>query len=112
MMSKENFMLMTENEVKLSPAYDLLSTRLLIPEHLDREELALPVNGKKHNINRKDFLVLASSLEIPEKVATSTLDYFIQSLPELSKLINISFLSKVKQGEYLDIVRGRLERLF
>ena len=37
----------------LTPAYDLLSTVLVMPE--DTEELALTLNGKKRKICRKDF---------------------------------------------------------
>ena len=38
----------------LTPAYDLLSTSLLIPE--DPEELALTLNGKKRKLRRGDFV--------------------------------------------------------
>lgn len=46
-MHLKNFSLITnqDDDVTLSPAYDLLSTALLLPE--DKEELALPLNGKK-----------------------------------------------------------------
>lgn len=39
----------------LSPAYDLLSTTLAMPE--DDEELALTINGKKKRIKREDFVI-------------------------------------------------------
>lgn len=37
----------------LTPAYDLLSTSIVMPE--DDEELALTLNGKKKKIKREDF---------------------------------------------------------
>lgn len=37
----------------LTPAYDLLSTAIVMPE--DKEELALTLNGKKARIRRSDF---------------------------------------------------------
>ncbi len=37
--------------VKLSTAYDMLATRLLISEKDDPEELALTVNGKKRSLH-------------------------------------------------------------
>ena len=37
----------------LTPAYDLLSTTIVMPE--DKEEMALTLNGKKANIKRNDF---------------------------------------------------------
>ena len=51
----------------LSAAYDMLSTNVVIPA--DQEQLALTLNGKKQNIRRKDFMVFAEALGIPEKSA-------------------------------------------
>ena len=53
---------------KLSPAYDLLPTRLLLSEKQDSEELALHLNGKKSNFNRS-FLGYGEYLGISEKVS-------------------------------------------
>ena len=47
-------------EYHLSPAYDLLPVNVIIPE--DKEEFALPINGKKRNIHRKDFLIFAAGI--------------------------------------------------
>ena len=54
-MHLKNFSLIRneDDEIMLSPAYDLLSTKLLIPK--DKEDLALPLNGKKNNFRKKDF---------------------------------------------------------
>jgi len=51
----------------LSAAYDMLSTNVIIPA--DQEQLALTLNGRKQNIRRKDFMVFAETLGIPEKSA-------------------------------------------
>ena len=47
----------------LSPAYDLLSVNLVMPE--DKEQFALPMNGKKTNLRRKDFLIFADTAGDP-----------------------------------------------
>ncbi|MBX9449165.1 MAG: HipA domain-containing protein [Taibaiella sp.] len=52
-------------EYELSPAYDLLSTALVIPD--DKEASALTINGKKNRLKRSDFDALASSLKINER---------------------------------------------
>ena len=54
-------------EYGLSAAYDLLPVNLIMPS--DKEETALTLNGKKHNIRRKDLLALAENCGIPEKAA-------------------------------------------
>ena len=42
---------------QLSKAYDMLPVNVIMPE--DQEQLALTINGKKRNIHRKEFLILA-----------------------------------------------------
>ena len=50
----------------LTPAYDLLSTAIVMPE--DKEELALTLNGKKSRIVRRDFEKAILGSGISEKV--------------------------------------------
>jgi serine/threonine-protein kinase HipA len=56
--------------VVLSPSYDLLPVRLLVR---DREECALPINGRKNRLARRDFVALATHLKIPDVVTRRTL---------------------------------------
>jgi serine/threonine-protein kinase HipA len=57
--------------VVLSPAYDLLPVRLLVD---DPEEFALPINGRKNRLERRDFESLGQYLKIPDVVVRRTLD--------------------------------------
>jgi len=57
--------------VVLSPAYDLLPVRLLVD---DPEEFALPINGRKNRLQRRDFEALAKHLKIPDIVTRRTID--------------------------------------
>ncbi|MBR3486846.1 MAG: HipA domain-containing protein [Clostridia bacterium] len=63
----------------LSPAYDLLPVNLVMPE--DKEQFALPMNGKKANLRRKDFLIFADNTGIPEKAANDLLGSVVAALP-------------------------------
>jgi serine/threonine-protein kinase HipA len=56
--------------VVLSPAYDLLPVRLLVD---DPEEFALPINGRKNRLERRDFEALGKHLKIPDVVIRRTL---------------------------------------
>jgi serine/threonine-protein kinase HipA len=49
----------------LSPAYDLVSTMLVIND--EKEEMALNVNGRKRNLHKKGFDRLAESIGLPAK---------------------------------------------
>lgn len=55
-----------EGLVRLAPVYDLVCSRIVIPEEAD--ESALTIQGKKGRIKRKDIDLLANYLGIPEKI--------------------------------------------
>jgi len=96
---------------RLSPAYDLLPTRLLLSEKQDSEELALHLNGKKSNFNRNDFLGYGEYLGISEKVVKRTILKLEQVLPNMMLLIDDSFLDHQTKKLYKDLISRRMNRL-
>lgn len=106
-MHLKNFSLIRneEDEIMLTPAYDLLSTKLLIPK--DKEDLALPVNGKKSNFRKKDFDLFAAQLGINEAAPLKIYKKFGEAFPDLNKLINKSFLSKEMKEKYIALLDER-----
>jgi len=106
-MHLKNFSLLRneEDEIILSPAYDLLSTKLLIPK--DKEDLALPLNGKKNNFKKKDFDLFASQLGINEAALRKIYMKFADSFPDMNRLINKSFLSTEMKEKYLVLLYER-----
>lgn len=90
----------------LTPAYDLLSTVLVLPT--DTEELALTLNGKKRKINYHDFrnAMLASGLN--DKVIANLFRNFEKVLPEWGKLIDISFLPQEMKEAYKGLLESRI----
>lgn len=110
-MHLKNFSLMRNdaNEMVLSPAYDLLSTRLLMAE--DKEEMALTVNGKKARIKREDFIALGKNLQIPEKVIDSSFLRLLKHIPEMKDIVNSSFLSAKLQKRYNELLDNRAKEL-
>jgi serine/threonine-protein kinase HipA len=109
-MHLKNFSLLTNenNEVMLTPAYDLLSTKLLIPE--DTEELALPMNGKKSNLKLSDFNTFAHKLGINAVSAKNVLDKFFKQRADIMTTIENSFLSENVKKSYVKLVEERFER--
>lgn len=59
-----------EGLVRLAPAYDLVCSRIVIPQ--EAEESALTIQGKKDRIKRKDIDLLADYLGIPETIRFET----------------------------------------
>lgn len=94
---------------QLSPAYDLVSTALVIPE--DKEETALTLNGKKARLSRADWLSLADKLGISLKVFTNLSRRLYDSWPQVETLCRASFLSPAMQDDFLARWRERADRL-
>jgi len=112
-MHLKNFSFITDNLnfIHLSPAYDLVATRLLIPEHLDKEELALPINGRKNNIRLKDFYVLASDYNIPNKVITNIVKRINSKIGKIEDLIKRSFLPEKQKNDFILLIKERINRI-
>ncbi len=93
----------------LTPAYDLLSTSIVMPE--DDEELALTLNGKKKKIKRADFEKAMLDSGMDEKAIEKLFKKFAKTLPKWYALIEESFLPKdmiVAYREKLNTMSARL----
>ncbi|MDE6757363.1 MAG: HipA domain-containing protein [Muribaculaceae bacterium] len=93
----------------LTPAYDLLSTSIVMPE--DDEELALTLNGKKKKIKRADFEKAMLDSGMDEKAIEKLFKKFAKTLPKWYALIEESFLPKdmiVVYREKLNTMSARL----
>ncbi|MGZ3775941.1 MAG: type II toxin-antitoxin system HipA family toxin [Bdellovibrio sp.] len=97
--------------IRMSPAYDILSTRLLIPSDQDKEEMALPINGRKNKLKWSDFQVLSDHFKIPRKVVERVRDKMLDTFFESEDLIQKSFLSDKKKEEFVDLLIERSKRL-
>lgn len=90
----------------LTPAYDLLSTTLVIPQ--DPEELALMLNGKKRKLRRSDFVKAMSVSGISEKVIDNLAKKFRRAIPKWLDLIDSSFLPKDMKRDYKRLILQRM----
>lgn len=97
--------------IRMSPGYDHISTRLLISVHEDKEELALPINGKKNKIKWEDFLALGANLKIAPKVLESVKEKMLDTFPSAESLIYQSFLNDKMKEDFVDLIAERSKRL-
>lgn len=95
----------------LSPAYDMLSTRLIIPEKEDKEEMALTLNGRKRNFKLNDFYVFGERLKLTEKQVQNSLNKFSKQLDKVLNFVDFSFLSADFKESYKELIQKRAERL-
>jgi len=109
-MHLKNFSLYRPADIyMLTPAYDLLSTSIVMPE--DDEELALTLNGKKKKIKRADFEKAMLDSGMDEKAIEKLFKKFAKTLPKWYALIEESFLPKdmiVAYREKLNTMSARL----
>ena len=110
-MHLKNFSLLTtkDNEIVLAPGYDMLCTRIAMPD--DNEEIALTLNAKKRKLKRSDFDSLARSLNIPERAVENSYKKFGAKLSEANRWIDISFLPQQLKAAYKDVVWENREKL-
>ena len=107
-MHLKNYSLITRRgKVELAPAYDFLNTTILLPHA--KEEIALPLNGKKNNLTRKDLVdyYAYERLSLPPMLIEEVFDHFNKNLPALYDLIDISFLGRAMKDRYKDTVLQR-----
>lgn len=109
-MHLKNFTLIRrENKVELSPAYDLLNTTIVLNS---KEEIALPIRGKKNRLTRADFIAYygMERLGLSEKLIQEELFQFERALVLWQELIDKSFISKKMQDSYKKLIYSRWER--
>lgn len=94
----------------LTPAYDLLSTALAMPE--DDEELALTLNAKKKRIKREDFEKAMRDSGMDEKAISNMFSRFFKAIPEWHHLIDESFLNDDGKTRYHKKIDEMSIRLF
>ncbi len=99
-----------ENEkLRLSPAYDIVCSKLVIP---DEGDSALTISGKHNKITRVDFEKLSTYLSIPDKPAA---DIFrrISVIKDVAKeKIDCSQLKDEDKETVLEIIEERFYRIY
>jgi serine/threonine-protein kinase HipA len=93
----------------LSPFYDLLNVKIVLPK--DEEDMALLLGGKKKNFDKGYFDRLGAVLKLNDKQILSVYKKLGKWLPEAIQLIDSSFLSPDKQKAYIELITKRV-RLF
>jgi len=93
------------NEYILAPAYDLLSTKLVLPD--DKDELALTLNAKKRKLKKSDFNNLLNTYKIDEKVIENIYEKYRKIVPQWLNFIDTSFLPQQMKEEYKSIINKR-----
>lgn len=97
------------NNYVLAPCYDLLSTKIAVPE--DKEEMALTINAKKNRIERSDFDIFGKTLGLTDKQKEDVFFRFSRQKEKLLEFISIGFLSDDLKQQYTYLVKENAEKL-
>lgn len=110
-MHLKNFSLIrsSSGEIRLSPAYDLLPTVLLLPE--DAEESALTMHGRKKKLGLREFLAFGKALLLTERQIANCLRRFEKRIEAAKSLTRCGFCSKEMQERYQQLLTSRWRRL-
>ncbi|MBL9023905.1 MAG: HipA domain-containing protein [Myxococcales bacterium] len=93
--------------IRMTPAYDLISTRLHIPE----DDLALPIGGKRGGVTRRTWRELADYAGIPRKAADRVLEDIAGRKDACTALIDRSPLSPPLREAYRALLEDRTAAL-
>ena len=94
---------------QLSPCYDFLSTKILVPE--DKEQTALSINGKKNKLNYHDWNELALKMGLGDKHLDITISRYKKFYKKMFPLIDKSFLSEENKNLLKKIMLDNLESI-
>ena len=110
-MHLKNFSLFKDPKTgyKLSPAYDMVASELVIEG--DDDELALNLNGKKRKLNRTDFESAMSRFDMDQRVFENIFVRFEKSLSKWHEMIAISFLPEKMKEHYHTMIDKKAKQL-
>lgn len=94
---------------RLSPAYDLVSSELVVEG--DDEELALTLNGKKKKLKRYDFEKVMGHMGIDKKAIENVFLRFKKVIPHWHQFIDLSFLSEDLKKDYHDMIDKKSKQI-
>lgn len=105
----KNFSLLSglDGIVRLSPAYDLLCTRLVLPD----DRLALPVGGKQDGLRRAHWQEYGNYCGLPARSIARELARIVASLDPAIALVSRSPLGAPFRARYVELLRDRAATL-
>lgn len=112
-MHLKNFSLIrNDDKIEFTPFYDLVNTTIILKKV--QEEIALPIRGRKNNLDKKDLIKYFGNdvCGLNEKVIQKSLEKFTSILEKWERLIEISFLSEEKKEKYFSLLTARKNRIF
>ena len=77
----------------------------------DKEQFALPMNGKKMNLRKKDFLIFAENFGISRTSANKMIESILNRKQKILTLCETSFLPEHLKQRFSDLLLERMRIL-
>lgn len=90
---------------RLSPSYDLVATRLVIPT----DAMAMTIGGRREGLTRAEWLRFAEYARLPRVVAAQILDGLATTSDDACALVGRSLLSQGAKTELCALLRARAD---
>lgn len=93
----------TFRSVRLAPLYDAVTTRVF--PGLERDRMALKLNGKDERLRRADFRALAATAGLPAAQADAAIDEMVQRVNGAARAVTLPDLSGSGEGGEATVAR-------
>lgn len=97
-----------KNRTVLTPAYDLVSSSILIP---GETASAITINGKDNKFRFKDFKALASNMKIPELQVNLFIKLLLDKLPSFFQMIEVAEFNAEMKDDLVNLIKQRAQVL-
>ena len=98
-------------DYRLSPAYDLLNSRIhIVDKDFALDDGLLPLNLARGKISLQ-FAKLSENAKISEKIFQDMMELMISKSDLVEKMVAASFLNQTTKRNYLQAYQGRLKQL-
>ena len=97
-----------EGKLSLSPFYDLLPTRIILPS--DKEDLGMVFNGRKSNLRGHDFEQFASNTNIAKLTKEKIMRGIDAKYDSMCEAIDAALLDQNSKSEWKRMIRANIKR--
>ena len=103
-----SFLMDGEGKLSLSPFYDLLPTRIILPS--DKEDLGMVFNGRKSKLRGHDFEQFASNTNIAKLTKEKIMRGIEAKYDSMCEVIDAALLDQNSKSEWKRMIRANIKR--
>lgn len=103
-----SFIMDEEGKLRLSPFYDVLPTKVILPS--DHDDLGMVFNGRKSNLHGHDFSAFAAKVGISEASKQKMMKAIEKKAKEMKQIIADSLLNQNAKSVWMRMIDSNINR--